>query len=276
MQKKLIGPSGQETKLAAPQASLQALLVENARKYDGMSSRYDTDRFEDRFGRYDFTETRLLIQRLVCDLAPQPHEGWIALDVACGTGKTAIAIAQIGRKVIGLDAAFGMLQQCSANSIASNVQSRLNLISASANQLPYRNDSFDLVVAFRFLHLFPVEAYPDLIRDMVRVVKPGGYVVVEFKNHWYAGLPPTLHALRQGNQTANRDSLRLSYVGMKQLEVLAKQVGGIKLEFVIGSLLPKGWRLATIAPLGRTLRQLSNGPLKTISAYLVAVYRKDR
>lgn len=276
MQGKLKRPPGQEAKPVASKAILQQMLLENARKYDEMSSRYDIDRFQDGYGRYDFTETRLLIQSLVTQLTPQPSEGWRALDVACGTGKTAIAVAQLGREVIGLDAALGMLQKCSANAIASDVQSRLRLTEASADEVPYRNDSFDMVISFRFLHLFPIEAYPALIREMVRVVKPGGHVILEFNNSRYAGLPRALDILRQRIQTGNLDGIERSSVNMQQLAMLANRLGVVELESVTGSLLPKGWMLATNASLARSLRQLGYGPLKSIAAHLVAVFRKNR
>src|SRR5439155_14378393 len=86
--------------------------------------------------------------------------------------------------------------------------------------------------------LFSSEAYSVLIREMARVVKPGGYVVVELKNRWYGIV---LYQVKDWWRAIKGVSGTSSYMSVNQLHVLAQQVGGVTLQSINGLLLPKGW-----------------------------------
>ncbi|MFZ3578168.1 demethylmenaquinone methyltransferase [Virgibacillus sp. DJP39] len=100
-----------------------------------------------------------------------------ALDICCGTGDWAIAIAnQTGSdgKVYGLDFSQNML------SVAVDKQMELGLnqlefIQGNAMELPFENNSFDYVTIGFGLRNVP--DYMKVLKEMYRVVKPGGKVV---------------------------------------------------------------------------------------------------
>ena len=93
-----------------------------------------------------------------------------ALDVATGTGDLAIALAARGAEVVGSDFSEGMLAR------ARTKAPQLTFEWGDARELPYPDDSFDAATVG-----FGARNFGDLdagLREMARVVRPGGKVVV--------------------------------------------------------------------------------------------------
>jgi SAM-dependent methyltransferase len=96
-----------------------------------------------------------------------------ALDVACGTGVLARAAAERAGQdgiVIGLDINEGMLAVARRN--APNIEWR----HGRAEALPFDSNNFDAVVSQFGLMFF--EDQPAALREMMRVLRPGGRVAV--------------------------------------------------------------------------------------------------
>jgi SAM-dependent methyltransferase len=94
----------------------------------------------------------------------------VALDAACGTGRHTAYLASLGHSVIGVDSSPGML------AIARDKVPGGEFHEAELHELPLADDSVDLVVcAIALVHV------PDLappFREFVRVLRPGGHLVV--------------------------------------------------------------------------------------------------
>lgn len=100
-----------------------------------------------------------------------------ALDVCTGTGDWAIAIAkEVGEngKVIGLDFSKNMLKVAEEKKQQEKMN-QLKFIHGNAMDLPFDDNSFDYVTIGFGLRNVP--DYETVIREMYRVVKPGGKVV---------------------------------------------------------------------------------------------------
>ena len=110
---------------------------------------------------------------MMVDLA-NLREGQRVLDVACGTGVAARAAADgVGSTgaVVGLDLNPAMLD------VASRVRPEIEWRQGDAAELPFSGKSFDAVLCQSALFFFP-----DLNRalaEMVRVLRPGGVVVIQ-------------------------------------------------------------------------------------------------
>ena len=108
--------------------------------------------------------------KFVLETFPPPGR---LLDVGCGTGVLAARLAASGYETTGLDPSEGMLRLLRERAPA------VNAVQASATDMPFGNGEFDLSVSVATMHHI---ADPDSVRralaEMVRVVRPGGTVIV--------------------------------------------------------------------------------------------------
>ena len=56
----------------------------------------------------------------------------------------------------------------------------------NAKSLPFNDNCFDSVVCFNFIHMFGINPQGTFINEMVRVLKPGGTLIVEFDSYYKA------------------------------------------------------------------------------------------
>jgi demethylmenaquinone methyltransferase/2-methoxy-6-polyprenyl-1,4-benzoquinol methylase len=112
------------------------------------------------------------------DLAELPDDGK-ALDVATGTGDLALELARrLGPagEVIGVDFSARMLELARSKAAAAAVSGQVRFEIANALELPYPDDQFDAAtVGFGARNFASLE---QGLSEMVRVVKPGGRLVV--------------------------------------------------------------------------------------------------
>ena len=107
---------------------------------------------------------RFLVSRLPAD---RGH----VLDVATGTGLVASALLERGYRVTGLDQSPGMLARA-----RERFDGRVDLIEASAEELPFPDASFDHLT-FTYLLRY-VDDPGATLRELARVVRPGGTVAM--------------------------------------------------------------------------------------------------
>ena len=250
-------------------SQLEAALKKKAETYDQLSGEYHSARFHDEPGRFDLQEGRRMVLELATKLMRDRGNSWRALDVACGSGKVAIPLAALGGRVVALDAAPGMLKQVHTNATREGV--RLQLLQSGANAIPYPDGVFDMVFSFRFLHLFARSHHATLIREMTRVTKPGGFVVLEFNNSLYGVVLNYLNDRLQSRRGKTEFSSAYSLFGVRSL---AHQIPGLHFRAAYGLLLPKAWLLAPSNFLTRCAHGLARTPLKATAHFLVVVYQK--
>jgi SAM-dependent methyltransferase len=100
--------------------------------------------------------------------------GMKVLDVACGTGNTALPEALLGGHVTGVDIAPNLLEQAKENAKREGLQIQFD--EGDAEALPYSDSSFDVVVTM-FGAMFAPR--PELVAsELKRVCRPGGSVAM--------------------------------------------------------------------------------------------------
>ena len=111
-------------------------------------------------------------------IAPVP--GMRILDVATGTGMVAFAHAASGAEVVGLDQSEAMLGGARARlQRTPELAGRLSFVLGEAESLPFADAEFD-ALSFTYLLRY-VDDRAATMRELVRVVKPGGRIaMVEF------------------------------------------------------------------------------------------------
>ncbi|HSK14930.1 MAG TPA: methyltransferase domain-containing protein [Gaiellaceae bacterium] len=92
------------------------------------------------------------------------------LDVGCGTGRLAAALADRGARVWGVDPSDGMLAQ--ARAVAGR---KVGLKQGRAEELPFKDGWFDCAVLRLVVHLVD---RPRAFAELRRVLAPGGRVVI--------------------------------------------------------------------------------------------------
>ena len=97
-------------------------------------------------------------------------EGDTVLDLAAGTGTSSAALARAGARVVAADFSLGMMTE------GRRRGAPVPFVGADAQHLPFLDDSFDAaVISFGLRNVHE----PRMgLQEMVRVVRPGGTVVV--------------------------------------------------------------------------------------------------
>ena len=107
-------------------------------------------------------------------------EGSRILDLGCGHGRvTELLVEQVpSLDIVGVDLTRELLDRFIVRSGAN--ESKIKLVCADITKLPLDDDGFDAVVSSRVFQYLP---NPLLgIREAVRVLKPGGVVVISIPN----------------------------------------------------------------------------------------------
>jgi ubiquinone/menaquinone biosynthesis C-methylase UbiE len=104
-----------------------------------------------------------------------PSRGDVALDVATGTGNTALALAPFVSRVTGIDLAAKMLENARTRALEERI-GNADFLEGSAEALPFPDASFDLVTSRHAPHHF--RDVSRFLSEVARVLKPGGRFVM--------------------------------------------------------------------------------------------------
>ena len=152
--------------------------LKHMKKQQGRAHVYEI--FETLAPRYDRANARISLglekgwkRLLVKRVLAQAGSGGDILDVCCGTGDIAIALAESGPGlcVTGLDFSPAMLEV--AGKKGEDI-SNLQLLQGDAMKLPFADGTFDAACISFGLRNTP--DYRRVLREMRRVVRPGGKV----------------------------------------------------------------------------------------------------
>ena len=125
------------------------------------------------------------------ELALKPGE--TVLEVGFGTGNEILDLAAAAGpqgKVHGIDISPGMLAVAQRKIAKARPAAAVELRVADARELPYGDESFDAVYSSFTLELFPPEEIALPLREIGRVLRPGG----RFSNVSMAKVKPGQHA----------------------------------------------------------------------------------
>ncbi|MGH2702133.1 MAG: class I SAM-dependent methyltransferase [Actinomycetota bacterium] len=110
-----------------------------------------------------------LVPLLTSELGSGP-----CIEIGVGTGRIALPMSEAGTAMIGLDLSAAMMHR-----LVRNAGGRLPfpLVTGDATRLPLADDSVRGALAIHVLHLIPL--WPLAANELIRVVRPGGTIVVD-------------------------------------------------------------------------------------------------
>jgi len=120
---------------------------------------------------------RQIIPPITRWLADHPGDARL-LDVGCGTGRTLhqIARAHPHLRLHGADMSPAYIKQ--ARKRLLDIE-EITLAAENGEALPWADGTFDIVTSVYMFHELPRNARRNVVREMFRVVRPGGLVVIE-------------------------------------------------------------------------------------------------
>lgn len=153
-------------------ASLEKKPAEVASMFDGIAKRYDLVNDLVSLG-----QDRRWRRAVVDAVAAVPGER--VLDLAAGTGTSSEPFAADGALVVPSDFSLGML------AVGKERRPDLPFVAGDATRLPFADGAFDAVtISFGLRNVVDTDA---ALREMLRVVRPGGRVVIcEFSTPTWA------------------------------------------------------------------------------------------
>ena len=159
------------------------------------------------------------------------------LDIGCGSGALTISLAKKYEKaqIIGIDY-WGKQWEysqtlCEKNAELENVSDRIEFMKASATDLPFDDDSFDVVLSNLVFHnIGSVKDKSELLKEALRVLKKGGIFVLQDLFLWTQvyGNPEKLLETIQ--------SWGIKDVKMKNTNEMPFIPGILKLPFMLGKI----------------------------------------
>jgi len=100
------------------------------------------------------------------------------LDAGCGSGRNLVYLLRNGYEVYAIDPSAKAIDEIKtlAKSIAPAIP-QANFVVAAAEDMPFNDQYFDLVISSAVLHFAYSEVHFDsMLHSMWRVLKPGGYL----------------------------------------------------------------------------------------------------
>jgi SAM-dependent methyltransferase len=223
--------------------------------YSELAEDYNRVRFSGRTGRFLFERDRDIIRSYVLESGATR-----ILDVPVGTGRVLEYVKDLPIDVVGLDLTREMLAD--AAKVAHPTRHRL--MEGDASKMPFEDREFDCVTSLRFFHLFPPEHRQAFVREFLRVLKPGGHLIVSFTNGWYAG---GVNWLRR-------------FAGMRSVYFenpgeMRRLFPGCTMVHRTGNFLPKQWMIDPVPGVGAAVRAATrHAPLNLVCWERIYLLRK--
>lgn len=156
------------------------------------------------------------------------------LDVGCGGGRAIAKLAAVApaSQVCGIDYSRASVAASRSRNRQAIVHGQVEIQQGSVSQLPFPDDSFNLVTAVETHYYWP-NLIADL-REILRVLKPGGRLLILAEAYRRRSVEPTSLVMR---------SLRASFLTKDQHRELFEQAGYAEIQMFEET--GKGWLCAS-------------------------------
>ena len=188
------------------------------------------------------------------------------LEVAVGPGRLSAEVRATS-VMVGMDGSPNMLSEARRRTRARGLA--WNFVRADGFRLPFATGSFDLIYTLRFVRHFDRSGRETLYRELRRILRPGGHLVLDAQNR-LVSLP---HRLEQGLQNYKvYDELWLRDELIAELEgagLVPREVEGIMRRFAWQRRLNRLRRYRLGPPARLLIRALEWSPDRNPSTWMV-------
>ena len=150
---------------------------------------------------YDELQHKPLDCRLLDRFAESVRETGVACDLGCGPGHIARYLRQCGIQVCGMDLSLGMVER------ARQLNSGIKFDQGDMRALPVNDNTWAGIAAFYAIVNLPSHDLIQALREMLRVLVPGGRLLLSFhigedtsqiEDLWNSGAALEFHFYRVG------------------------------------------------------------------------------
>jgi SAM-dependent methyltransferase len=150
-----------------------------------------------------------------------PGNGRHILDVGCNWGRWSLSAARAAYCVVGVDPSIEALQ--AGARVANQLKLEVSFVVGDARHLPFTSDGFDTTFSYSVLQHFDKEVARAALKEMARVVRSGGSVVVQMPNVF--GVRQAYHYVRQ-KLSGDTDLFRVRYWTPRELRRTFEHIVG--------------------------------------------------
>jgi len=154
-----------------------------------------TDKFWDKyFEVYDVLNELMPYRDLLSKFVAHSDakQGWRVLDAGAGTGNLSLRFHKLGAKVFALDMSRAGLKRISKKIPSAEVR-----LGSLCESLPYKDQSFDLVVTNNVIYAIAPEVRASIAKEFHRVLKTGGKIIVSNVAPGFSPINIYLHHIKE-------------------------------------------------------------------------------
>lgn len=146
-------------------------------------------------------------------LSARGFKGGRIIDVGCGSGATNILLAEkfIDSEIVGIDLSDPLVQLANLNAYEANLGERVRFEKADVQQIPYEDNSFEVVLNVNMVHL--VEDPIQMLNEIERLLAPDGYLfIADLKRSWLGLIEREIRSaltLAEARELLHRSQLRV-------------------------------------------------------------------
>ena len=134
------------------------------------------------------------------------------IDIGCGFGATNLVLAKrfVDSEIVGIDLSEPLLRLARRAADAANIGERVRFEKADVHQIPYEDNSFDVVINVNMVHL--VEEPTQMLSEIERVLVPGGFLfIADLRRSWLGLVEGVIRSgltIGEARKLLNRSKLR--------------------------------------------------------------------
>ena len=134
--------------------------------------------FTERYARQHWKMAEKFGQEYAQKLASQGFNKGKIIDVGCGFGATNLVLAErfVESEIVGIDLSEPLLELARETAAEANLGGRIRFEKADVHQIPYPDDTFDVVLNINMVHL--VDKPVQMLNEIERILMPGGYLYI--------------------------------------------------------------------------------------------------